>query len=34
VWKVATGENVAETLMKTGNAKPWIMGKEKKPYAL
>ncbi len=34
VWKVSTGENVAEVLMKTGNAKPWVMGKEKKPYAL
>jgi endonuclease YncB( thermonuclease family) len=34
VWKVETGENIADALIKTGNAKPWVMGKQKKPYAL
>lgn len=34
VWKVETGENIGEVLITTGNAKPWTMGKEPKPYAL
>lgn len=34
VWKVETGENVGDVMVRTGNAQPWVMGKEKKPYAL
>ena len=34
VWKVETGENLADVMIRTGNARPWTMGKEKKPYAL
>lgn len=34
VWKIETGENIGEVLVRTGNAKPWTMGKEPKPYAL
>lgn len=34
MWKVETGENVGDVLVRGGHAKPWIMGKQKKPYAL
>lgn len=34
VWKVETGENIGDVMIATGNAKPWAMGKEPKPYAL
>lgn len=34
VWKVETGENLNDVMIATGNAKPWVMGKEPKPFAL
>lgn len=34
VWKAETGENVADTLVKAGQAKGWIMGAAPKPYKL
>ena len=34
VWKVETGENLGEVMVRTGNARPWVMGKSKKPFAL
>lgn len=34
MWVVETGENVAEMMLRTGNAKAWSVGKEKKPFPL
>lgn len=34
MWIVESGENVADLLLRTGNAKPWTMGKQAKPFPL
>jgi endonuclease YncB( thermonuclease family) len=34
VWKVETGENIAEVMVRNNHAQPWIMGKAPKPYKL
>jgi len=34
VWKVETGENIADVMVKNDHALPWVMGKAPKPYKL
>jgi endonuclease YncB( thermonuclease family) len=34
MWIVESGENIGKMMIRTGNAKTWAVGKEKKPFPL